>query len=162
LESVNQRYIDMIETAIASPDVGVEMLYRNVDLSQHAFNDVAQYNEMCDQLGLPQLCTVPTWGQDFNIPSCYAELDVEAHVRALTPNRAESHDRVEEELSEFRTRNLFPVLRMLIYIVDVMRQHGVVWGVGRGSSVASYVLYLIGIHKVDSLKYNINIHEFLK
>jgi len=50
----------------------------------------------------------------------------------------------------------------MIYIVDMMRKNNLVWGVGRGSSVASYVLYLIGIHKIDSLKYNLNIEEFLK
>jgi DNA polymerase III alpha subunit len=43
-----------------------------------------------------------------------------------------------------------------------MREHGVVWGVGRGSSVASYVLFLIGIHKIDSLYYDLPIDEFLK
>jgi DNA polymerase III alpha subunit len=43
-----------------------------------------------------------------------------------------------------------------------MHQNNVVWGVGRGSSVASYVLYLLGVHKIDSLKYNLDIHEFLK
>jgi DNA polymerase III alpha subunit len=43
-----------------------------------------------------------------------------------------------------------------------MRKNKIVWGVGRGSSVASYVLFLIGIHKVNSLKYNLDIKEFLK
>jgi DNA polymerase III alpha subunit len=66
------------------------------------------------------------------------------------------------ELTEFETRNLFPVLRILIYIIETMRKHKLVWGVGRGSSVASYVLYLLGVHKVDSLKYNLDINEFLK
>jgi DNA polymerase III alpha subunit len=66
------------------------------------------------------------------------------------------------ELTEFETRNLFPVLRILIYIIETMRKHKLVWGVGRGSSVASYVLYLLGVHKIDSLKYNLDINEFLK
>ena len=43
-----------------------------------------------------------------------------------------------------------------------MRDNGVIWGVGRGSSVASYVLYLIGIHKVDSMYYDLPINEFLR
>jgi DNA polymerase III alpha subunit len=38
----------------------------------------------------------------------------------------------------------------------------VLWGVGRGSSVASYCLYILGVHKVDSIKYELDIHEFLK
>ncbi len=43
-----------------------------------------------------------------------------------------------------------------------MRDNEVIWGVGRGSSVASYVLYLIGIHKVDSMYYDLPINEFLR
>jgi DNA polymerase III alpha subunit len=43
-----------------------------------------------------------------------------------------------------------------------MRKENIVWGVGRGSSVASYVLYLIGVHKIDSLYYNLDVEEFLR
>ena len=43
-----------------------------------------------------------------------------------------------------------------------MRDNQVIWGVGRGSSVASYVLYLIGIHKIDSMYYDLPINEFLR
>jgi DNA polymerase III alpha subunit len=50
----------------------------------------------------------------------------------------------------------------LKYLVDTLRENKILWGVGRGSSVASYVLYLIGVHKIDSLKYNLDIAEFLK
>ena len=66
------------------------------------------------------------------------------------------------ELTEVEARKLFPVLRIMIYIIETMRKNNLVWGIGRGSSVASYVLYLIGVHKVDSLKYNLDIKEFLK
>jgi DNA polymerase III alpha subunit len=70
--------------------------------------------------------------------------------------------RVAQELFLFQERNLFPLLCYLKYLVDTMRKHGVVWGVGRGSSVASYVLFLIGVHKIDSLYYDLPIDEFLK
>ena len=66
------------------------------------------------------------------------------------------------ELTMFEERGLFPVIQILIYIVDTMRKHSLVWGVGRGSSVASYVLYILGVHKINSLKYNLDIKEFLK
>ena len=74
----------------------------------------------------------------------------------------EAIERISIELEMYRTRNLYPILQVLIYIIDTMRKHDIVWGVGRGSSVASYVLYILGIHKVDSLKYNLDIKEFLK
>ena len=74
----------------------------------------------------------------------------------------EQTDRVSKELELFIQHNMMDLLYYLKYLVDTMRENQVVWGVGRGSSVASYVLYLIGIHKVDSIKYNLDIREFLK
>lgn len=74
----------------------------------------------------------------------------------------EQRDRVDEELTLFIQHGMLDLLFYLKYLVDTMREHNIVWGVGRGSSVASYVLYLIGVHKVDSLKYKLDIHEFLK
>ena len=71
-------------------------------------------------------------------------------------------DRVQSELVLFRQLNMIPLLKYIKYLVDTMRENKVVWGVGRGSSVASYVLYLIGVHKIDSIKYELDINEFLK
>ena len=99
----------------------------------------------------------------YNIPEHYQTIDVKEYVRKLVSDGdSDQIGRVEMELTEFEARNLFPVLRILIYIIETMRKHELVWGVGRGSSVASYVLYLLGVHKVDSLKYNLDIREFLK
>jgi DNA polymerase III alpha subunit len=70
--------------------------------------------------------------------------------------------RVDEELTLFIQHGMFDMLFYLKYLVDTMRENNIVWGVGRGSSVASYVLYLIGIHKIDSIKYELDINEFLR
>ena len=70
--------------------------------------------------------------------------------------------RVGQELLLYQERSLFDLLRYLKYFVDTMRQNKVVWGLGRGSSVASYVLYIIGVHKVDSIYFDLPIEEFLK
>ena len=74
----------------------------------------------------------------------------------------EQRDRVSSELELFIQHGMLDLLYYLKYLVDTMRENKIVWGVGRGSSVASYCLYLIGIHKIDSLKYNLDIKEFLK
>lgn len=70
--------------------------------------------------------------------------------------------RVSEELTLFIQHGMMDLLFYLKYLVDTLRKEQVLWGVGRGSSVASYVLYLIGVHKIDSIKYNLDIREFLK
>lgn len=74
----------------------------------------------------------------------------------------EQRDRVMEELELYIKNNMYEVLHVMKYIVDTLREHKIVWGVGRGSSVASYILYLIGVHKIDSIKYSIPIEEFFK
>lgn len=74
----------------------------------------------------------------------------------------EQRDRVVTELELYIKHNMYDVLHAMKYIVDTLRANNVVWGVGRGSSVASYVLYLIGVHKIDSIKYDIPIEEFFK
>ena len=71
-------------------------------------------------------------------------------------------ERVTLELELFIQHGMFEVLVYLKYLVDTLRANNIVWGVGRGSSVASYCLYLIGVHKIDSIKYDLDIHEFLK
>jgi DNA polymerase III alpha subunit len=70
--------------------------------------------------------------------------------------------RVELELKMFEDRGLIPLLHFFIFFVDYMRTNGYVWGVGRGSSVSSFILYLIGIHKINSMKYELEITDYLK
>jgi DNA polymerase III alpha subunit len=74
----------------------------------------------------------------------------------------EQTDRVSLELELFIQHNMMDLLYYLKYLVDTLRENNILWGVGRGSSVASYVLFLIGVHKIDSIKYNLDIKEFLK
>lgn len=95
------------------------------------------------------------------IPQEYLNMDIAKHVLDLCTSDAELQ-RVGEELILYQERDLFPLLKYLKYLVDTMRQHRIVWGVGRGSSVASYVLYLLGVHKINSLFYDLPIDEFLK
>lgn len=95
------------------------------------------------------------------IPNEYLEIDVEAFLLKKCSTQIEI-DRVKEEMALFREREMEVILQVLIYLVDVMRKNNIVWGVGRGSACSSYCLYLIGIHKVNSLRYNLDIKEFLK
>jgi DNA polymerase III alpha subunit len=74
----------------------------------------------------------------------------------------EQRTRVDLELELFIKNDMYDLLHVIKYIVDTLRANHVVWGVGRGSSVSSYVLYLIGVHKIDSIKYKLPIEEFFK
>lgn len=95
------------------------------------------------------------------MPDEYKNLDIAEYVLGLCKTDAELQ-RIGQELLLFQERDLFNLLRYLKYLVDVMRSNNVVWGVGRGSSVASYVLYLLGVHKIDSMYYDLDPREFLR
>ena len=98
---------------------------------------------------------------NWKIPEEYKTLDVKSWLLARC-SLSQEKDRVEEEYEMYEERGLQDLLRFFIYLVDHFRSKNLLWGVGRGSSVSSYILYLIGIHRVDSLKYNLSIKEFLK
>jgi DNA polymerase III alpha subunit len=95
------------------------------------------------------------------MPQSYRDLDIAKYVLDLCQSQ-EQLQRVGQELLLYQERGLLDLLRYLKYLVDVMTENRVVWGVGRGSSVASYVLYLLKVHKIDSLMYDLNPREFLR
>lgn len=97
----------------------------------------------------------------WHMPAHYQQLDIAAHVLSLC-STPEQLQRVATELLLYQEKNLFDLLRYLKYLVDTMTQHEIIWGVGRGSSVASYVLYLLQVHRIDSLYYNLDPTEFLR
>jgi hypothetical protein len=99
--------------------------------------------------------------QHWFMPAEYQQLDIAKHVLELCQTDAELQ-RVAQELLMYQERNLFDLLRYLKYLVDTMRQNQIIWGVGRGSSLASYVLYLMGIHRIDSMLYELDPAEFLR
>lgn len=99
--------------------------------------------------------------QNWKMPQDYKDLDIAQYLLSLCTTDAELQ-RVGHELLLFQERNLFDLLRYLKYLVDTMKANNVIWGVGRGSSVASYVLYLLGVHRIDSMFYELEPEEFLR
>lgn len=95
------------------------------------------------------------------MPAHYQDIDIAAHVLSLCKTDAELQ-RVGQELLLFQEKNMFNILKYMKYLVDIMNENRVIWGVGRGSSVASYVLYLLGVHKINSMFYELDPEEFLR
>jgi DNA polymerase III alpha subunit len=151
-------------------------LYKNptLDISLFQVEDSLEYNRSVADLHaeldlLDSYHSISQTVEEFDkvlqtnwrMPKEYKELDIAAYVLGLCKEEHELQ-RVGEELILYQERDLFDLLRYLKYLIDTLRKNNIVWGVGRGSSVASYVLFLIGVHKIDSLYYNLNIDEFLK
>jgi len=152
------------------------MLYQNpnLDMSKLLVKDGDQYNKSINSLyaDLIPLQIYETLNIDIDhydslhhnywfMPEEYMNFDIAKWILEQCKNQIELQ-RSAEELILFQERDLFPLLKYLKYFVDTMRKHNIVWGVGRGSSVASFVLYLIGVHKINSIKFSLDIREFLK
>jgi hypothetical protein len=132
----------------------------NAAMEEQGFDKLQKYIPLdVDQKTFDNVCQ-----SEWFMPDGYKELDVEAHLlgkigdNPLLPEWA----RCLEELEAYKQRDMYPLLRYMIYLVDYMRENDIVWGVGRGSSVASYVLYLIGVHKVNSIQFDLDWREFLR
>ena len=95
------------------------------------------------------------------MPEKYYQIDVLEWLLDRCQNDVEK-TRVQMEYKLFEQKQFIKVLQFLIYFVDTLRANNIVWGVGRGSSVASFCLFLIGIHKINPLLYNLDITEFLR
>ena len=98
---------------------------------------------------------------NWHMPQGYRDMDIAAYVLDLCDTQ-EKLQRVGHELLMFQDRDLMDLLKYLKYLVDTLKSNNVIWGVGRGSSVASYVLYLLEVHKIDSMHYDLDPEEFLR
>ena len=151
----SDRIVELISTGVPVEGLFVETLTA----------DIERYNQL---VGGDEKITIKKsnrpLGFDWNIPEEYKSLDVREYVRGSNPGSLDRKrmDRIEHELDLYETFGLIDVLRVLIYVINTLQAQNVVWGVGRGSSVSSYVLYLIGVHDVDSVEYDLDITDFLR
>ena len=160
---------------IFSEEEAIDLLYTNpdFDISKLYFADIQQYSESLKHLGidLPVINTLPKRSpvQEFDKQNCekwhMPEKYYQINVLEWLLDKCQSDEeriRVQTEYALFEKKKFIRVLQFLIYFVDTLRANNVVWGVGRGSSVASFCLFLIGVHKINPLLYNLDITEFLR
>jgi DNA polymerase III alpha subunit len=118
-----------------------------------------RFNEQLEQISMIDFDQALQ--SDWFMPADYKDFDVEAYCleRCTTD---EQRKRVTDEMEAYQARNMIPLLQWCKHFVDTCVENNIVWGVGRGSSVASFVLYLLGVHQIDSVKYNLEWQEFLR
>ena len=160
---------------IFSEEDAIELLYTdpNFDISKLYFDNIDKYSASLKELGidLPVINKVPERGKpeifdrencdNWHMPDKYYQINVLQWLLDKCQNDEEKV-RVQMEYDLFEKKNFIRVLQFLIYFVDTLRANNMVWGVGRGSSVASFCLFLIGVHKINPMLYNLDITEFLR
>ena len=160
---------------IFSEEDAIDLLYTDpgFDISKLYFSDIDKYSNSLKELGidLPVINTAPKRQNtaDFDRQNCeqwhMPEKYYKINVLEWLLDRCQSDEeklRVQTEYDLFEKKKFIRVLQFLIYFVDTLRANNIVWGVGRGSSVASFCLFLIGVHKINPLLYNLDITEFLR
>jgi DNA polymerase III alpha subunit len=150
------RDVDSLQNLVVDKTVNLEELIRHVERPDSLLTWTFPYDS---STSVPEFHNIQQlmW----HMPEEYKTLDIAEHVLGLCQNEAELQ-RCGTELLLYQERGLFDLLRYLKYLVDVMTENHVIWGVGRGSSVASYVLYLLGVHRIDSMFYDLDVSEFLR
>ena len=141
----------------------------NYNLDQPDLHNLAvktNYSDLNSLERLPDINTLPNvWHQQnqqtWLMPEKYQQFDIAQWVLEQCVNEAEVQ-RAGTELLIYAERNLLDMLCYLKYLVDIMHENSIVWGVGRGSSVASFVLYKIGVHRINSLYYDLDFNEFMR
>lgn len=142
------------------------------NLKRVLVTDEIKFNEVLEIDNPPELikytgnnCSINQFDEEnqkhWLMPNEYYDLDIAQYILDQCSNDAELQ-RAGEELLLFQERNMFILLKYLKFLVDTMRENNIVWGVGRGSSVASFILFLLGVHKINSLYYDLSIDEFIK
>lgn len=145
--------IDSLNKIILAESPEVNQLIENANLTLKLESTIDYSPSLNEQDSINQ--------SKWNIPAEYLNFDVlEYCIEKCSTD--EERIRVLEELAVFEEKKMIPVLQVLKYLVDTFRENKIVWGVGRGSSVSSYVLFLIGIHKINSLQYDLDWREFLR
>ena len=162
----NKDLVDMIYSGNADKchvvlcDASDDVDKFNTAMEEQGFDKLQKYIPLdVDQKTFDGVCQ----GEWF-MPDEYKDINVYEYVlgKAETPCPEYVQERIWEELHEYKNRGMSDLLRYMIYLVDFMRENDIVWGVGRGSSVASYVLYLIGVHKINSIQFGLDWREFLR
>jgi hypothetical protein len=138
-----------------------------VDLDVDLFNDRVDSK---DRLLLDRQEPIKI-SYDWNIPADYLYLDLSERIfgdyllktDALSyteEQKVAALERIEKELIELEKRGMQDFFRTIIYVLDTFRKNNIVWGVGRGSSCACYILFILGLHTVDCIRYDIPMSEF--
>jgi DNA polymerase III alpha subunit len=155
---------DVIDLLYTDPDFDISKLY---------LEDIDKYSNGLRQLGIDlpvvKAITKKTGLKEFDKANCdnwhmpekYYQINVLQWLLDKCQNDEEKM-RVQMEYDLFEKKDFIRVLQFLIYFIDTLRANNIVWGVGRGSSVASFCLFLIGVHKINPMLYNLDITEFLR
>lgn len=169
---LNNRIIDGEGNVVYFTPAIMEMLYRDSipsemllypldDIDVELFNKFAYENFDEVSIKLPtKLKTHDERKNHWFYPPSYDDINLETYFTNISKDN--DLDRIKQELQLYKEKSMEKFLRFCIYLADNIKENGWVVGVGRGSSVCSYLLFLLQINLVNPIEYSLDIKEFLK
>ena len=162
-------------TREVTPEKVPELLLTQVPIGKivvsETNSDIDLFNSLSDEIiHVGKTKNIPL-DMSWDIPKEYSDIDLEKFIiskldlwavfNLKTTDEYDTYEiRVKNELVEIGLRGIEMIFKTIIFMIDELKSSKTVWGVGRGSSCASLVLYLIGLHKVNPIKYGIPMTEF--
>jgi DNA polymerase III alpha subunit len=143
LDMIYTGHIDKCHVVLCDPNDDIEKF--NTHAKENGISPLKKYIP----IDVDKTQFDKTLQSEWFMPEKYKQLNIEEKIINMCNGEQEVARAYEE-------------LRYMFYLVDFMRENKIVWGVGRGSSTASFVLYLIGIHKINPIQFQLDWREFLR
>lgn len=175
--TLNDRVLRFDGVSIVEPEVVPELFLRGVQPQSIRVTEVTdavqQFNSLVEEQDhIKPVSQEPVqikfdWliGQDL-LEADLAEIIGDAFSEKIkTLNYTEEEllkaaERLAFEIEEIKLRGMEEFFKTVIFVIRTFRSKGIVWGVGRGSSCASYALFILGLHVVDCIKFDVPASEF--
>lgn len=159
-----------------------EFILNGYDLSKFSVNEIDNdvklfnmYNKDGITLSLKTEVDERKIDKSLTIPESYKTIDIFEYIFDKFSQKINSGElilsedeiilrakRIKKEIKLIKLYNLEDLIRTVIYIIDKFDENDVIWGTGRGSSCCLYCLYVLGLHEVDSVEYDLDLNEFFK
>ena len=169
---LTDRIFDENGNAFLSGDAIANMLYNGKDIYAGTFyvdtsdGEMEKFNLFSDksvQLSPSEKINNIKRRDEWFMPDFYKTLNLKELFDIMSNGLPDIYkERVDYELNLYHEKGYDNFLRYCVYLSTIVNQKKIVVGCGRGSSCASYLLFLLGLHMVDSVKFDIDVREFLK
>ena len=119
------------------------------------------FNKFIDEYDIDERLSNPTSNQhEWFYPERYKTLNLREYFINKCKTDTQKQ-RVHEEIDLYEKFNMQSLLRWAIWFMDIVKEKNLFIGVGRGSSVSSYCLFLIELHLIDSIEWDLDCTNFL-
>ena len=141
-------------------------------INKNQFNDLfSGINIPLYGIRLPEFFIDAKYKHDLNISEDCSNYDflralVLKGLKALNlPKTSKEHNdyvnRVKYELDTIQELGFIDYILLVWYVINYCKENKIPVGLGRGSAAGSLILFLIGVTKIDSLKYNLYFERFI-